>query len=187
MLPHEGHISYWNESRSWMYFTLKSRWLLILKVSLSSWSLPPLHPTSFSACSVGDSGWSRRQGGILQSWGPLTGIWEGWQSHERFWKLMFMFSEETQPGKGQNQEVNPRHLVKADTNSGVVLGQREGLNWLPGMSICIWEWGFRNLEMGQADCAQISLLQLISLFFFSEINCSIFQAVCACLCVCVCA
>lgn len=41
---------------------------------------------------------------------------------------MFMFSEETQPGKGQNQEVNPRHLVKADTNSGVVLGQREGLN-----------------------------------------------------------
>ena len=46
--------------------------------------------------------------------GPLTGIWEGWQSHERFWKLMFMFSEETQPGKGQNQEVNPRHLVKAD-------------------------------------------------------------------------
>ena len=26
---------------------------------------------------------------------------------------MFMFSEETQPGKGQNQEVDPGHLVKA--------------------------------------------------------------------------
>lgn len=38
--------------------------------------------------------------------------------------------------------------------------------------------------MGQADCAQISLLQLISLFF-CEINCFIFQAVCTCLCVCV--
>ena len=38
-----------------------------------------------------------------------TGRSVGLQNHQRFWKLVFMFSEETQPQKGQDQEVDARH------------------------------------------------------------------------------
>ena len=35
-----------------------------------------------------------------------TGRSVGWQNHQRFWKLVFMFSEETQPRKGQDQALS---------------------------------------------------------------------------------
>ena len=43
-------------------------------------------------------------------WSLSPGLWKvfSWQSHKAFWKIMFMFSEETLSGKGQNEEVNYR-------------------------------------------------------------------------------